>query len=105
MTRVGSASQYNGPFKTIKRGISVAFFSKPVAIVAVFAFGVLFAVAGLTKGGEGCDRDEARAVDVSPTPSDAPALSREATVLRPIEPHVCSVNSIEPELKALFDNL
>lgn len=88
--------QYNGPFKTIKRGMSVAFFSKPMAIVAIVSIGVLFAAVGLTKGSEVRDRDEVHAADVSPTPS-------EVNVLAHIESQGCSVNSIEPELKGLFD--
>jgi uncharacterized protein YkwD len=86
-------------------GISVAFFSKPMVIVAVSTFGVLFAVAALTKGGERRDSDATQAQDVireSSLASEATALPSELIALRPIEAHGCSVNSIEPELKALF---
>lgn len=88
--------QYNGTFKTIKRGISVAFFSKPMATVAIVSIGVLFAVVAYTKGSEVRNRDEISAADGKPAPS-------EANVVGLIEPHDCSVNSIAPELKALFE--
>lgn len=74
----------------------MAFFSKPMAIVAIFSIAVLFAVVAFAKGSEIRDRDEVRLADVKPTPS-------EVNLVGPIEPHVCSVKSVEPELKALFD--
>jgi uncharacterized protein YkwD len=70
-----------------KRGISVTLFPKPVIIMVLFLFGILFSITALTKSNEA---------------SELPH-SKEALGVNPIEHGECSVNSIELELKTLFD--
>jgi uncharacterized protein YkwD len=88
-------SAYNSRLKTTKRGMSVTFFSRRVVIVAIFLIGVLFAVTALPKGGERRDPYAGS--------NETPISSQEAEELSPIESHRCSVKSIEPELKVMFD--
>jgi uncharacterized protein YkwD len=74
----------------------------------MLSIGVLFSVAAPTKGGEGRDGGEGDGRDAplildAPKSKEAAVLSSEIDVLPSTASYDCSVNSIEPELKALFD--
>lgn len=65
----------------------MTFFSKPVIIMVIFSVGILFAAAALTKGAD-----------------DSELLRSEDPLgLSSVEPQDCSLSSVEPELRTLFE--